>query len=170
MVVQSLIFSKEKFPDEESVTKWCEKNDYKVHKNPGIDETEDSWRVRQRSPSDFDPKSFRTIKIEDGVSAVVGHLKDKSAGDQFEIKTFEFQLKEVDPGNAHGEFTGFAAVYGNKDHQGDIIESGAFTRTLNSLTGRSLFSGSMMSPGRSGSGNWRTTQRDSRSTASSTSG
>lgn len=50
-----------------------------------------------------------------------------------EIKTFDFQLKEVDPGDAKGEFTGFAAVYGNKDHQGDIIEAGAFTRTLNSL-------------------------------------
>jgi len=49
-----------------------------------------------------------------------------------ETKTFEFQLKASSDA-APGEFTGFAAVYGNKDHQGDIIEPGAFTRTGNAL-------------------------------------
>lgn len=40
---------------------------------------------------------------------------------------FKFEIKELDE---DGKFSGFAAVYGNEDRQGDVIEKGAFKRTL----------------------------------------
>jgi HK97 family phage prohead protease len=42
-------------------------------------------------------------------------------------KAFRFDVKAA---GQDGTFTGFAAVYGNKDRVGDIIERGAFTKTL----------------------------------------
>lgn len=45
----------------------------------------------------------------------------------FEVKAFEFKLEEV---SEEGEFSGFAAVYGNMDSGGDIIEPGAFKRSI----------------------------------------
>jgi phage I-like protein len=46
---------------------------------PGIDETDKSWRVRQRDPGDFEEGSFKTIDITDGVKAVVGRLKGEKS-------------------------------------------------------------------------------------------
>lgn len=40
-----------------------------------IDETETSWRFRQRDPGDFVAGSFRTINLGGGVKGVAGHLK-----------------------------------------------------------------------------------------------
>jgi len=40
-----------------------------------IRETGDSYRFRQRPPSDFDQKSFRTISVSKCVSYVIGKLK-----------------------------------------------------------------------------------------------
>ena len=44
-----------------------------------------------------------------------------------EYKSFKFELKEA---NEEGEFSGYAAVFGNKDDGNDIIEKGAFARTI----------------------------------------
>ncbi len=44
-----------------------------------------------------------------------------------ERKSFKFELKEI---KETGEFEGYAAVFGNIDRGGDIIEEGAFTKTL----------------------------------------
>lgn len=44
-----------------------------------------------------------------------------------EYKSFKFELKEA---NEEGEFSGYAAVFGNKDDGDDIIEKGAFARTI----------------------------------------
>jgi hypothetical protein len=38
-------------------------------------ETSQSYRFRQRNPKDFDPKSFVTVKMEPGISIVLGKLK-----------------------------------------------------------------------------------------------
>jgi HK97 family phage prohead protease len=46
---------------------------------------------------------------------------------------FKLLTKDV---KQDGTFEGLAAVYGNKDHGGDIIEPGAFTRTLKNSNGR----------------------------------
>lgn len=43
-------------------------------------------------------------------------------------QTFELEIKSVD--DASGEFEGYAAVFGNEDLGGDVIEHGAFTKTL----------------------------------------
>jgi len=72
MTIQTLIFSKEKFSKAEA-TKWCQDHDYKT----GVDETEDSYRIRQRDPGDFADGSFRTKTITDGVTAVFGKLKEQ---------------------------------------------------------------------------------------------
>lgn len=43
-----------------------------------VDETETSWRVRVRQPSEFQEGSFRTIDIDEqrGIKAVIGRLKE----------------------------------------------------------------------------------------------
>lgn len=44
-----------------------------------------------------------------------------------DIKNFKFKVDEIDE---KGVFEGYAAVFGNVDRSGDIIEEGAFTKTL----------------------------------------
>lgn len=86
MVVQTLILAKADFSKEEAIA-WVESHDFHAEK---IDETEDSYRFRQREPSEFDQESFRTITLTKGVQAVVGKLKDgkaapeDNAGDNFQ--------------------------------------------------------------------------------------
>jgi HK97 family phage portal protein len=74
--IQTLIFSKEKFPKKEDAINWAKDNGFLVTKEP--DETADSWRIRQKDPDDFDAESFRTIELRDGVSAVIGKILKKS--------------------------------------------------------------------------------------------
>lgn len=45
-----------------------------------------------------------------------------------ETKAFRLEVKAVD--EAAGTFTGYAAVFGNRDSYGDVIEPGAFAKTL----------------------------------------
>lgn len=48
-------------------------------------------------------------------------------------KSFPFELKQVDE---NGIFEGYAAVFGNVDSWGDILEQGAFTKTLSKRANR----------------------------------
>lgn len=50
-----------------------------------------------------------------------------------EHKAFPLQVKEVD--TETGRFTGYAAVFGNRDSYGDVIEPGAFTKTISDKGG-----------------------------------
>lgn len=75
-VVQTLIFDKAVFKTAEEAKKWAREHEFRADK---VDETDESWRLRQRDPGDFEEGSFRTITLTKGVQAVVGHLK-KSAG------------------------------------------------------------------------------------------
>lgn len=50
-----------------------------------------------------------------------------------EYKSFKFKLESADES---GEFSGYAAVFGNKDSGGDIIEKGAFSKTIREDFGR----------------------------------
>ena len=50
-----------------------------------------------------------------------------------EYKSFKFELESADES---GEFSGYAAVVGNKDSGGDIIEKGAFSKTIREDFGR----------------------------------
>jgi hypothetical protein len=56
--VQAIIFPKADFPDMAACHAWLERNNMSAGK---ADETDDSWRYRQRDPGDFEPGSFRTI-------------------------------------------------------------------------------------------------------------
>lgn len=44
-----------------------------------------------------------------------------------EHKAFKFELESTDE---NGEFSGYAAVFGNRDSGDDVIEKGAFTKTI----------------------------------------
>jgi HK97 family phage prohead protease len=72
MIVQSLIFSKEVFKTADSAKKWATDHGFNADK---VDDTEDSFRLRQREPSEFDESTFRTIDITEGVKAVAGKIK-----------------------------------------------------------------------------------------------
>src|SRR5690606_41877731 len=50
-----------------------------------------------------------------------------------EHKNLKFKVKSID---SSGRFEGYAAVFGNVDHVGDMIEQGAFTKTLRENAGR----------------------------------
>lgn len=73
MVVQTLICGKDKFKDASAAKAWAKDHGFK---SANVDETEDSFRLRQREPGDFMDTSFRTIAVTGGVKAVVGKLKD----------------------------------------------------------------------------------------------
>lgn len=70
--VQTLIFDRAKFKSSESAVKWAKTHRFSADK---VDETDSSFRLRQRDPDDFQKGSFRTISLTDGVQAVVGRLK-----------------------------------------------------------------------------------------------
>ena len=76
-IAQTLIFSKDDWTREKAVA-WAQSHDFKAGK---VDETENSYRLRQREPGDFDASTFRTISLEgvSGVQMVVGVLKEETA-------------------------------------------------------------------------------------------
>lgn len=69
--IQTLILSKDRFKSLDAAKKWCKSHDFKTE----VDETKDSYRFRQREPGKYDEGSFHTIELDDGVKAVIGHLK-----------------------------------------------------------------------------------------------
>ena len=71
--VQTLILLKDKFEKESEARGWAKEHDFKSDK---LDETEDSWRFRQFEPDACDSDSFKTIELEEGVSAVICKKKD----------------------------------------------------------------------------------------------
>lgn len=73
--VQTLIFDKKTFKSREQAIRWARSHNFRSDK---VDETENSFRLRQRDPSEFEENSFRTIKLRQGVSAVIGKLKERS--------------------------------------------------------------------------------------------
>ncbi len=74
--IQSLVLSKDVFKTESAAKKWVTDNDFKAG-TP--DETENSWRFRQFNPDQCKEGSFKTIKLTDGVQAVICHKKEAEA-------------------------------------------------------------------------------------------
>lgn len=66
--IQTLIFSRAAFTKSEAV-RWARDHDFNSSK---VDVTEESIRLRQREPEDFQDGSFRTIELTAGVKAVIG--------------------------------------------------------------------------------------------------
>lgn len=62
-------------------------------------------------------------------------LKSDDAGDGTAIETKEFEFK-IDDISADGEFEGYASVFGNVDSYGDIVERGAFKKTIKESKGQ----------------------------------
>ncbi len=52
-----------------------------------------------------------------------------------ERKTFKFEVKNI---NKNGVFSGYASTFGNKDRDGDIINKGAFLKSLNDIPASSV--------------------------------
>jgi len=75
--VQTVIFDKDKF-NLDRAKKWLKTHDFKV---PAVDETDDSFRFRQKEPGTFKEESFRTIELTEGVKSVIGRPKTASDGD-----------------------------------------------------------------------------------------
>ena len=74
-------------------------------------------------------------------------MNDKEAIMSIERKTIEFEVKEVD--EEEGTFTGYASTFSDvPDSYGDIVDPGAFKKTLKAQKGRivSLFNHSFMEP------------------------
>ena len=72
MAVQTLIFPKPKFTKDAAVS-WAQEHDFKASK---VDETGQSFRLRQSPPGRSGPKTFRTIPFgESGIKAVVAKKK-----------------------------------------------------------------------------------------------
>lgn len=74
--VQTLIFDKEKFTVAQAKA-WAKENGFRSDK---VDEPEagKTIRLRQKSPSAFQPGSFRTISLKSGIKAVVGRPNKKA--------------------------------------------------------------------------------------------
>jgi len=66
--VQSVICSKERFASADAAKSWVANHGFSTSK---IDETSTSYRFRQFDPSYCAVDSVRTIRLTDGVSAVV---------------------------------------------------------------------------------------------------
>ncbi len=83
MVLQSLVFEKEKFT-KESATEWLKT--YKFNHNT-VTETDDFFRFRQMSPFDFDENTFRAVKIKSGITSVMGKLKKGTSTEEWIART-----------------------------------------------------------------------------------
>ena len=70
--VQTLIFNKEVFTRPQAIA-WAKEHDY----NFSVDETTNSWRLRQQEPNKFHEDSFRTIIFRRGLKAVIACPKNK---------------------------------------------------------------------------------------------
>ena len=66
--VQSVICSKKRFKTALAAAKWCRDHGFKAGK---ADTTSTSYRFRQFEPSSCQVGSFRTLKLDTGVSAVI---------------------------------------------------------------------------------------------------
>lgn len=67
--IQSLLFLKKQFTKRET-TEWLKKHDFS--NTTDLDETESFYRARQEQPEHFTVEGFRTIKIADGIKAIIG--------------------------------------------------------------------------------------------------
>jgi hypothetical protein len=94
--VQTLIFSKDHFDDGEA-GQWARDHGFKAS---DMDETENSFRFRQKNPDGF--KVLRTIRFRPGVQAVVGvkeSADDSDTEDDLENVNESQRAKSVPPKN-----------------------------------------------------------------------
>lgn len=86
--IQTLIFDKNKFTKADSRT-WAYEHGFR-HRT--IEETENSYRIRQENPENFKSDSFRTIELKEGIKSVIGLPNENEfaeGGKVFDAKTQE---------------------------------------------------------------------------------
>ncbi len=71
--VQTLVFNKGKFKTANEAKLWAKAHKFDVSK---VEETSDSFRIRQEEPAKFHEGTFRTIRLTDGVDAVVAKMTE----------------------------------------------------------------------------------------------
>ncbi len=65
--IQTLIMSKDRFKTAQAAKNWAKEHNFKFGK---VDETENSFRLRQFNPDQCKRGSFRTFRIAEGIQAV----------------------------------------------------------------------------------------------------
>lgn len=118
MVIQTLIFDKQLF-SRSAARRWAREHEFVSSK---VDETETSFRLRQREPSEFQEDSFRTIDITEGVKAVVGRLKKESTLNKRHVRLLKWDRRPTEDVEKKEEryVFGVILVPDEVDAQGDI--------------------------------------------------
>lgn len=106
--VQSLIFSKDVFKDAASAKSWAKGHDFRSDK---VDETENSFRLRQFDPSKCDKETFGTISITKGVQGTVCVPK---SSENKEVEEVEERTEEFDSTRIDAVLTKLQNRYGEK--------------------------------------------------------
>jgi uracil-DNA glycosylase len=109
--IQTLIFDKEFFGTADEAKRWARDHDFKA---PKVDETGDSYRLRQKEPGRFREGTFRTITLTEGVKAVIARPKDKSEKDYMIEVMDSYHYKK-------------AAFIGSMPNETDMVRKEAFT-------------------------------------------
>jgi HK97 family phage prohead protease len=87
--IQSLIFSKDTF-SEQDAKDWAEAHGFSA---ASVDETEDSYRLRQQEPELFEEDSLKTIDLTEGVQAVIGKKKDAEGKEATDTKEDQYKTE-----------------------------------------------------------------------------
>lgn len=112
--IQTLILSKSVFKDRALATKWVKDHNFIAVK---VDETDSSYRYRQKEPGRFQPGSFRTIQLTEGVKAVIGRLKRRTQ----QRETVRYQVDFLTRSKDEQIVTGIVADRENVDSYGNKI-------------------------------------------------
>lgn len=128
--VQSLIFSKEKWTKAEDCQAWARDHDFKADK---VDETDESFRLRQFEPSECRTGSMRTIDIdeEQKIKAVGCRKKEADAPDedpksQRPVRNAFGLVREV---TEDGTVYGYASLR-SVDRYKEMVKPAAFEKWL----------------------------------------
>lgn len=89
-IVQSLIFDKEIFPEEDDARLWVREHGFNVEE---VFESEGKWVVSQLDVSEFIETTLRTIPIGNGIEAIVGVLKIDGMENGSLERTLGFSLR-----------------------------------------------------------------------------
>lgn len=145
--VQSLIFAKDKYPSAKEAKSWASDHSFKSGK---VDETGESFRIRQADPGAFD--HMRTISLTEGVSAVIGFPKQavKAVTEAFFLtnsgrlafKSEELAKSTFDAVSEEDGFTVYRVSYAGKSYH--FAEAGGSAAPVNGWQHEALLNKAVM--------------------------
>jgi HK97 family phage prohead protease len=131
--VQTLLFSKETFPEESDATTWATDHGFKADK---VDDEEGVWRVRQFEPDLCIRDSFKTWDLDEGVQATGCKVKEEERAGMGRRsvptgtpKFAEFQVKRGGINAAKRSVEGWASLE-MLDRHGELMLASAFEKHL----------------------------------------